>query len=225
MSRLWKKLLKAWTRGKEKKAVKLQHKLIKEELKRKDNMSQIELACKDAVFHFNKKHLEDPTIPMWVIKTRGETYYVDHVECNVSWNTKETPESNHTKGSIKVKNCLVTIDDDNCATISVLTEQDKNRLTTQKKLSRLITSYGKQLLDTLKELEVEHGEIKKAGGGCGTLWYIVEIYDFDQVYQLKFAMSGTDLRILAPNEDYYKLYGSSKSEYIDDEGWDDLYEE
>jgi hypothetical protein len=33
------KLLKAWTRGKENKAVKLQHKLLEAELERKKNMS------------------------------------------------------------------------------------------------------------------------------------------------------------------------------------------
>lgn len=33
------KLLKAWTRGKEKKAVKLQHKLLEAELERKKKMS------------------------------------------------------------------------------------------------------------------------------------------------------------------------------------------
>ena len=36
MKKLWKKLLKAWTQGKEKKAIKIQHKLLKEELKKND---------------------------------------------------------------------------------------------------------------------------------------------------------------------------------------------
>ena len=35
MKKTWKKLLKAWTKGKEKKAVKLQHKLLVEELNNK----------------------------------------------------------------------------------------------------------------------------------------------------------------------------------------------
>ena len=35
MKKLWKKLLKAWTQGKEKKAIKIQHKLLKEELNNK----------------------------------------------------------------------------------------------------------------------------------------------------------------------------------------------
>jgi hypothetical protein len=39
MLKLRMKLLKAWTQGKEKKAVKLQHKLLEAELKRKKKMS------------------------------------------------------------------------------------------------------------------------------------------------------------------------------------------
>lgn len=42
---------------------------------------------------------------MWVIKTKGETHYVHHidVEPGVGFSTKETPENPHTKGSIKFK--------------------------------------------------------------------------------------------------------------------------
>jgi hypothetical protein len=84
------------------------------------------------VFHFNKKHLEDQTIPMWVLKTHGETFYVNHVNCELPWSTKETSDNSHTKGSIKVKDCLLTIDDDNLATISKITIYDKIRLRNQR---------------------------------------------------------------------------------------------
>lgn len=59
----------------------------------------------EIVFHFNKKHLEDPIIPMWVVKCRGDTYYVNHVDVSpgVGFSTKETPNNNSTKGSIKFK--------------------------------------------------------------------------------------------------------------------------
>lgn len=58
--------------------------------------------------HFNKMHLQDPTVPMWTIKSRGETYYVNHVnvEPGVGFSTKETPDNVHTKGSIKIKGIL-----------------------------------------------------------------------------------------------------------------------
>ena len=75
------------------------------------------MTCKEVVFHFNKKHLEDSTIPMWIVKAKGQTHYVNHVDCNVEWTTKETPDNPSTKGSIKVKNCLLTIQDQE-ATIS-----------------------------------------------------------------------------------------------------------
>lgn len=57
---------------------------------------------------------------MWVLKTHGETFYVDHVECQIPWSTKETPDNPHTKGSIKVKDALLQIDADNCATLTKL---------------------------------------------------------------------------------------------------------
>lgn len=77
----------------------------------------IECACKNIVFHFNKKHLEDPAVPMWVLKTHGQTFYVNHVTCELPWSTKETPDNDHTKGSLKIKECMLTIDCDNNATI------------------------------------------------------------------------------------------------------------
>lgn len=88
----------------------------------------LELACKEAVFHFNKKHLEDPTIPMWVVKAKGKTYYVDHVRSTVPFSTKETPDNSHTKGAIKFKDVLIEIDDGNVALFKPLTSQDLSRL-------------------------------------------------------------------------------------------------
>lgn len=58
------------------------------------------------VFHFNKAFLTDPSIPMWVLKSKGSTYYVDHVKCLVPFNTKNTPDNSHTKGSIQVVGVL-----------------------------------------------------------------------------------------------------------------------
>ncbi len=61
------------------------------------------------MFHFNKEHLNNSSIPPWILKTKGETYYVNHVECNIGWSTKETPDNPHTKGSLKIKNVDVRI--------------------------------------------------------------------------------------------------------------------
>jgi hypothetical protein len=51
-------------------------------------------------------HLQDQTIPMWVIKHKGVTYYIDHLVSNVGFSTKETPDNPHTKGSLKIKGKL-----------------------------------------------------------------------------------------------------------------------
>lgn len=55
------------------------------------------------VFHFNKASLGDPSIPPWTIKSRGETHYVWHLEAEVGFSTKETPDNPHTKGSIQFR--------------------------------------------------------------------------------------------------------------------------
>ncbi len=75
-------------------------------------MMQINKKC-EIIFHFNKKHLTDPNIPMWVIKCRGDTHYVHHVDVSpgVGFSTKETPDNPHTKGSIKIKGYL-TLEED-----------------------------------------------------------------------------------------------------------------
>lgn len=63
---------------------------------------------KPIVFHFNKKHLENPIIPMWVIKHKGTTHYVDHLEVSegIGFSSKETPDNPSTKGSMKFKGRL-----------------------------------------------------------------------------------------------------------------------
>jgi hypothetical protein len=62
----------------------------------------------EIIFHFNKMSIQDSSIPMWVIKAKGETHYVHHVDVDagVGFSTKETPDNPHTKGSIKFKGRL-----------------------------------------------------------------------------------------------------------------------
>lgn len=182
------------------------------------------------MFHFNKKHLEDPTIPMWVVKTQGETYYVEHVICSVAWSTKETPNNAHTKGSIKIKRCLITIDDDNVATISELTLSDIARIK-KRNAVRFITGYGERLKDVLSAQGFKHGPIKEVGGGCGTSWTIVDVLDKGQASMLTLMWAGPkdSLRILKENEPYFKMYDTTHGDYIpeieEDDFWeDDLYE-
>lgn len=35
---------------------------------------------------------------------------MNHVDCNAPWSTKETPDNPHTKGSLKLKNVDLTIE-------------------------------------------------------------------------------------------------------------------
>lgn len=193
-----------------------------EHLPRKNIM--LELATDDLLFHFNKKHLEDSSIPMWIITTKGTSYYVDHVECNVKWSTRERPDHPSTKGSIKIKDCLLVIDDENTATIYQLSEHDKIRLKNREKgITRIITEYGSLLKSNLKQTNIKHGPIKTYGGGCGTLWYITDILKSDHLTMLQIQM-GDKIRVLKENEGYYKYYDDpSAYDDYDDYDYDEDY--
>lgn len=67
---------------------------------------------KRVVFHYNKAHNNDTSIPCWIVKHEGETYYVDHLESNVGFRTKETPDSEHTKGALQFKGKLKIVEED-----------------------------------------------------------------------------------------------------------------
>ena len=184
-------------------------------------MSQVEIGCKEAVFHFNKKHLEDPTIPMWVVKAKGESYYVDHVVCSVMWSTKETPDNSHTKGSIKLKNCLIQIGDDNVATITTLTPEDKVRLI-KREAVRIITRYESKLREALISKNIKHSEIQTFGGGCSTTWFVCDIFDPRQYTIL--ALMIPEIRQLVANEQYYKWYEQRNGEELDIEDAEEWFD-
>jgi len=59
------------------------------------------------IFHFNKAHNQDQTIPQWIVKHKGQTYYVNHLDSEVGFKTKETPDNDHTKGSLQFKGKLL----------------------------------------------------------------------------------------------------------------------
>lgn len=168
---------------------------------------------------------------MWVLKTQGETYYVNHVDCSIPWSTKETPDNPHTKGSIKVKNALLQIDNDNCAILSTLTHVDEVRLKNQKLgITRVIVKEGKdhwQFKEVIKNHKIKHGPIKGIGGACSSTFYITDILNKSQFSMLALAMSNcASFRILMPNEGYYKYYDDPKykdKSFIDEDeiGWED----
>lgn len=167
----------------------------------------VEIACKDAVFHFNKKHLEDPSIPMWVIKTGGKTYYVRHVDCKMGWSTKETPDNPSTKGSIKITKALLVINDDNEAELRPLTNGDLSRIRANKrKYARILVHNRKgELADFLESNSIPHGQIQKVRGSCGSSFDLIDIKRLEDMVMISLVFPNC-YRILQPNEIYYRAY-------------------
>lgn len=64
------------------------------------------------VFHYNKAHNQDQSIPPWVIKHKGQTYYVNHLDSKVGFSTKETPDNEHTKASLMFRGKLSIVEQD-----------------------------------------------------------------------------------------------------------------
>jgi hypothetical protein len=150
---------------------------------------------------------------MWVLKFHGETYYVNHVECNISWSTKETPDNSHTKGSIKVKEVLLTIDDDNNANLTQLTIFDKIRLRNQKLgITRIMFRPHSDIHKALQRNEFKHSPFKNILGRCATGFVICDLLD---KAELTFAtLKYDDFRVVQPNESYYKEYDDVKGDHI-----------
>ena len=165
------------------------------------------------MFHFNKKHLEDQTIPMWVLKFHGETLYVNHVDCSIPWSTKETPDNSHTKGSIKVKNALLRVSDDNEATLTELTIYDKFRLRNQKLgITRIMFRPGSGIHKGLLQNEYKHSPFKTIQGRCSSTFIICDLLSKKEVVfaQLKY----NDWREVKPNESYYTEYDNISGDNI-----------
>ena len=142
---------------------------------------------------------------MWVLKFHGETYYVEHVDCEIPWSTKETPDNPHTKGSIKVKDCLLTIDPDNNATIKHLTFVDKIRLRNQKLgITRIMTERNSPLHRALENNEYKHSPFKMISAPCSTAFVICDLLNKADLTMIMLRF-GT-LRVLKPNEYYYQEY-------------------
>ena len=156
---------------------------------------------------------------MWVLKTHGETFYVNHVEANMPWSTKETPDNNHTKGSIKFKNVLLTIDETNSATLRELNIYDKFRLRNQKLgITRIIFKWGSPMHNALKSNEFKHSPFKNITGACSSTFVVCDMLDKAEA---TFASLKYEFRILMPNEGYYQAYDNVQGNEIDIDYEDD----
>ena len=162
---------------------------------------------------------------MWVLKTHGETFYVNHVESDMSWSTKETPDNNHTKGSIKFKEVLLKIDADNCATLSKLTVFDKIRLRNQKLgITRIMFRPNSVMHNALKNREFKHSPFKFISGACASSFVVCDLLNkSDATFAtLKYQ---NEFRVLMPNETYYQQYdGDGKTIKVDYSDEDTPYE-
>jgi len=146
---------------------------------------------------------------MWVIKTHGESFYVNHVTSQLNWTTKETPDNERTKGSIKFKECLLTIDPDNNATISTLSLFDKVRLRNQKLGITRIMFTGYQFEKILAERDIKHSPFKRVHGACSTAYTVCDLLNKRQLPFLQIEFPGM-FRVLMPNEPQYKAYDDKK---------------
>jgi hypothetical protein len=150
---------------------------------------------------------------MWVLKTHGETFYVNHVDANMPWSTKETSDNPHTKGSLKFKEVLLQIDGENCARLSNLTVIDKIRLRNQKLgITRILFSWGGDMHRALGRNEFKHSTFKNVEGGCGTSFVVCDLLKKEEA---TFAALKYQFRVLMPNETYYQFY-DSKEKWIEE---------
>ena len=150
---------------------------------------------------------------MWVLKFHGETLYVNHVDCELPWSTKETPDNPSTKGSIKVKNALLRINENNEATLSELTLIDKFRLRNQKLgITRIMFQPGSDMHKALQAKQFKHSPFKYISGACTTSFIICDLLSKNEVTLAKIAYN--DWRELKPNESYYQQYDGIKGDSI-----------
>ena len=141
---------------------------------------------------------------MWVLKTHGESYYVNHVDCEIPWSTKETPDNSHTKGSLKIKDCLLKIDPEtNNATISKLTLYDKVRLRNQRLGIHRIMFTDPRFEQELKNYK--HSPFKRIHGACSTAYTVCDILAPEDMTMIALTHPGK-YRVLMPNETQYRAY-------------------
>ena len=162
---------------------------------------------------------------MWIVMAKGNTYYVEHVDANLPWTTKETPDNVRTKGAIKFRDCLVTIGEDNCADIRVLTPADSARIRNQELgITRIQIYFASKWQELLDRLGIKHGPIKRFSGGCGSQYWVTDILNKEDMVMLSLSVENHDwYRIVQPNENLYKMYDDINIKLDPDD--DDLYDD
>lgn len=74
--------------------------------------------CKNVDFHYNKVHSEYDFMPMWTLRVKGRSYYVNEIESFAPWTTRERA-SGSTKGVLRFPKCRIAISKDGVANILI----------------------------------------------------------------------------------------------------------
>ncbi len=129
------------------------------------------------------------------------------------WSTKETPDNSHTKGSLKFKNALLRVDENNEATLTELTLIDKFRLRNQRLgITRIMAPYQGEFHKALLANEYKHSPIKTIIGRCSSSFIICDLLDKKELMFAQLKYNGW--REVKPNESYYTEYDSNGAENI-----------
>lgn len=173
------------------------------------------IAYCDAIFHFNKKHLEDPSIPMWVIKTRGKTFYLEHISFQgIDFETKETPDNDHTKGSLKFKDVIFSMDHNKQGLITYADPDSMSKANAWR-----MTHEGKIVLEldepnevkaAMKKNGIKHGPFTEVEGSCGSTFQYTYVTKPEDVTLL--ALSCPDaFEVVEPGSYGFQRYASKLS--------------
>lgn len=186
--------------------------------------SVLELSCKSIIFSFNKQSLTDATLPAWILKANGNTYYVNHVNADMQWSTHETINNPHTKGSIKFKNCYCSIGDDNTAYLRPLTDIDRARIKAKDNgYTRILfgSNSSVHVQSFMAEREIKYSPFVVIRGTCGNGFVICDIIKEDEAVLALLGLAGI-IRVLQPNEKYWRAYDDKAlAESIDADGYDE----
>jgi hypothetical protein len=76
----------------------------------------IEMEADRVDIFYNRASNEFSVLPRWVLKTRGKSFYIDHIDATVPWSTREL-DAGPTKGMLRFRKCKVAISKDRIATL------------------------------------------------------------------------------------------------------------
>lgn len=73
--------------------------------------------CDTVDAHFNRGSNEFRQLPMWVVKAKGRTFYVNHITSDAPWSTRERPDAS-TRGMLRFRRVRLELTADGEAIIA-----------------------------------------------------------------------------------------------------------